>query len=189
MRSSSPHVHMQLHHDQTKVSNCEEHAQQIMLPWSWSWSWSSEALLRAVVGWAEPAGKGSGRGHRRSFQCALVESPAQCKPTTTIGVALLFLLVSNRLGKKTWGRRITYIVVFTDLEFTNELVRWIHAETDVHQVLGVNLQTHAAVLNDGSCRVHIERLKTEEKQEVKHGCFRNRGKKCTYSAWCSGQRK
>ena len=39
--------------------------------------WSCVAWLRAAVGWAETAGKGSGRGHQRSFLCVLVESPAE----------------------------------------------------------------------------------------------------------------
>ena len=132
-------------------------SKQIML------SWSSAALLRAAVGWLEPAGKGSCRGHRRSFRCARVESPASHERLVE---HCYFSLASNRLqpkNKEPWGRRIMYIINFTDLKFTNELVHRVRAETDIPQMLGVNLQTYAAVLNGDSRGVHIEWLETERK--------------------------
>lgn len=49
-----------------------------------------------------------------------------------------------------------YIINFTDLKFTNELVHRVRAEIDIPQMLGVNLQTYAAVLNGGSRGLHIE---------------------------------
>lgn len=66
-------------------------SKQIML------SWSSAALLRAAVGWVEPAGKGSCRGHRRSFRCARVESPASHQRLVE---HCYFSLASNRLQPK-----------------------------------------------------------------------------------------
>lgn len=131
-------------------------SKQIML------SWSSAALLRAAVGWLEPAGKGSCRGHRRSFRCARVESPASHERLVE---HCYFSLASNRLQpkKKEPWRRTVYIINFTDLKFANELVHRVRAETDIPQMLGVNLQTYAAVLNGGSRGLHIEWLETERK--------------------------
>jgi hypothetical protein len=64
-------------------------------------------------------------------------------------------MVQDRLIEKSWTRRNNYIAVWLDKEFADELVCRTTAETDVSQVLSVDLELRAAILNNGNRRVDI----------------------------------
>jgi hypothetical protein len=61
----------------------------------------------------------------------------------------------DKLIKKNWRRRNNYIAVWLDQEFADELVCRTAAETDVSQVLSVDLQLRTAILNNSNRRVDI----------------------------------
>jgi hypothetical protein len=64
-------------------------------------------------------------------------------------------MVQDRLIEKSWTRRNNHIAVWLDKEFADELVCRTTAETDVSQVLSVDLELRAAILNNGNRRVDI----------------------------------
>jgi hypothetical protein len=118
--------------------------------------------LHVAVGWVRTAGTGRGLARRRSFLCALVELPAEKKTWSTV----ISTLNKNQSDQKFQEEGKLYIIIWPDQQFADELVHGICAEADVPQVLSVDLQANAAILNDSSCSVHIIWLKTEERREA-----------------------